>query len=209
MTAHDSILLYHRVADVSDDPWQLAVTPEHFEEHLVVLANEVEVVRLPEMLNPPARSGRTRVAITFDDGYRDVFTNALPLLSRYGLPATVMLVSDLIGCEQEFYWDELERVCLDDAVRMNQILDVAGSFGIEPRSRGPSTANDTSDVAADWTAYDRVLPNARHDLWRDIVLWARGVSPAAREGLLEALRRLPRAKQTPRPKTSVRRWALS
>ena len=37
------------------------------------------------------------VAITFDDGYRNNITKALPILEQYGYPATIFLVSDLVG----------------------------------------------------------------------------------------------------------------
>lgn len=37
------------------------------------------------------------VAITFDDGYRNNITTALPILEQYGYPATIFLVSDLVG----------------------------------------------------------------------------------------------------------------
>jgi peptidoglycan/xylan/chitin deacetylase (PgdA/CDA1 family) len=36
-------------------------------------------------------------AVTFDDGYRDVYLNALPLLRRKGIPAAVFVVTDLVG----------------------------------------------------------------------------------------------------------------
>ncbi|WP_302661626.1 polysaccharide deacetylase family protein [Sulfitobacter sp. SK012] len=40
---------------------------------------------------------RRTIAITFDDGYMNNITNALPILERYGFPATIFLVSELVG----------------------------------------------------------------------------------------------------------------
>ena len=43
------------------------------------------------------------VALTFDDGYQDFYDNAHPMLKKYGYPSTVFLVSDLVG--KENLWD--------------------------------------------------------------------------------------------------------
>lgn len=47
------------------------------------------------------------IALTFDDGYQDFYENAYPVLREYGYPSTVFLVSDLIG--KENLWDYQER----------------------------------------------------------------------------------------------------
>jgi peptidoglycan/xylan/chitin deacetylase (PgdA/CDA1 family) len=45
--------------------------------------------------------------VTFDDGYRDVYTNAFPLLKRKGIPATVFTVTDLVGTDRLLLHDSL------------------------------------------------------------------------------------------------------
>jgi peptidoglycan/xylan/chitin deacetylase (PgdA/CDA1 family) len=54
---------------------------------------------------PPARS----VVITFDDGYADNYDVALPILRRYGFPATVFVVSDSVGQSATWVSDEALR----------------------------------------------------------------------------------------------------
>jgi peptidoglycan/xylan/chitin deacetylase (PgdA/CDA1 family) len=108
------ILLYHRVARLRTDPWSLAVTPRRFGEQLEVLRREANPIRLGQYLRAhqdgslPDRC----VVVTFDDGYADNLHNAKPLLERYGVPATVFLASGFIGCQHEFWWDELDRLLL-------------------------------------------------------------------------------------------------
>ncbi|MGH8161993.1 MAG: polysaccharide deacetylase family protein [Gammaproteobacteria bacterium] len=51
--------------------------------------------------------GRPVAIITFDDGYRDVYENALPLLKRKGIPAVVFVVTDLVGTDRLLLHDEL------------------------------------------------------------------------------------------------------
>lgn len=55
-----------------------------------------------------ARPGRKPAAfVTFDDGYRDVYENAFPLLKRKGIPALFFVVTDLIGTGGLHIHDEL------------------------------------------------------------------------------------------------------
>src|SRR4051794_20071252 len=107
-----AILLYHRVTALDSDPQQLAVTPEHFDEHLRVLreiCTPVELADVPRMLRA-RRLPKRPVAVTFDDGYRDNLHEAKPLLERHGVPATVFVASGYVGSGREFWWDELERL---------------------------------------------------------------------------------------------------
>lgn len=99
------ILAYHRVADVGfvdpiDDDWN--VPPALLERHLVALKDWAEIVPLTELLGRCQSStgeGRPLVALTFDDGYANFHSQVLPLLKRYQVPATVFVVTSLIGSE--------------------------------------------------------------------------------------------------------------
>jgi peptidoglycan/xylan/chitin deacetylase (PgdA/CDA1 family) len=109
------ILMYHSIAEVDSDPWALRVTPTHFAEHLEILqkyATPIRLRQLVQMHREQTIPNRT-VVITFDDGYADNLYEAKPLLERYDVPATIFLTTGHIGCEREFWWDELERVLLE------------------------------------------------------------------------------------------------
>ena len=109
------VLVYHRVAKARSDPWSLAVTPEHFAEHLEALRQHAVPLRLQQLSRALAKGatlpGRS-VVVTFDDGYADNLHNAKPLLERYGIPATIFLTSGFIGSGNGFWWDELDRLLL-------------------------------------------------------------------------------------------------
>jgi peptidoglycan/xylan/chitin deacetylase (PgdA/CDA1 family) len=108
------VLVYHRVAKAPSDPWSLAVTPDRFAEHLETLREHAVPLRLQQLSRALAEGtlpGRA-VVVTFDDGYADNLHNAKPLLERYDVPATVFLPSGFIGSENEFWWDELDRLLL-------------------------------------------------------------------------------------------------
>lgn len=88
------VLCYHGVCVSPPDEW--SVTPAQFREQLAVLRGEASPVSLAQILSwlveatpLPERA----VAITFDDGYADVFETAAPLLSAHGLTAAVFVVT--------------------------------------------------------------------------------------------------------------------
>ena len=52
---------------------------------------------------------RRAVAITFDDGFANLYTHALPVLQRYGLRATVYIITGMVGKTTK--WTDGIRVC--------------------------------------------------------------------------------------------------
>jgi peptidoglycan/xylan/chitin deacetylase (PgdA/CDA1 family) len=108
------ILMYHRIINIDTDPWDLAVSPENFEEHLQVLKgyNVISLGELEKILLNKNRLPDNTIAITFDDGYVDNYHTAKPLLEKYNMPASFFITNDAFEKRQEFWWDVLERICL-------------------------------------------------------------------------------------------------
>ena len=92
------ILMYHRVADLPAYD-QLTVSPRRFEEHMAWLAAHQRVISLDTAvteLDTALATGedlRPGVVITFDDGYLDNLTHALPVLERHRLPASIFVTT--------------------------------------------------------------------------------------------------------------------
>ncbi len=108
------ILLYHRVFETITDPWELCVSPGRFAEHLEVLSENYQVMRLSELVRDlkAAQLPKRAVVLTFDDGYADNLWNAKPLFEKYEVPATVFVTSGSLDSPDDFWWDDLERVML-------------------------------------------------------------------------------------------------
>jgi peptidoglycan/xylan/chitin deacetylase (PgdA/CDA1 family) len=108
-----AVLMYHGVSDVDVDPWGLQVSPRNFAAHLDVLTRRLLPAALAELVadHPWGRSSR-KVAVTFDDGYANNLHQALPVLARFAVPATVFAVSGQLTGTSEHWWDELARVVL-------------------------------------------------------------------------------------------------
>ena len=108
------ILLYHSIMTPSSDPWSLCVSPEHFEGHLQAIREWGTPIQLDELIDR-LTSGtlpRNAIALTFDDGYESIVSQARPLLEEYQVPATVFLPTAALSRAHEFWWDELERIFL-------------------------------------------------------------------------------------------------
>jgi len=108
------ILMYHRIAEETFDPWGLAVSPANFADQLGWLKTHRKVLPLTEFAERHA--SRTlpgdAAAITFDDGYESTATAAAPLLELHKLPATVFLPVELVEGGSPFWWDELQQLVL-------------------------------------------------------------------------------------------------
>jgi peptidoglycan/xylan/chitin deacetylase (PgdA/CDA1 family) len=98
------VLFYHRV---SDDPDPLSISPRRFAEQMDVLAAEgfrvVDVVEAGRLLRSGARLDGV-VALSFDDGYRDVAEHALPVLERRRFSATVFVATGAAEGTATFSW---------------------------------------------------------------------------------------------------------
>jgi peptidoglycan/xylan/chitin deacetylase (PgdA/CDA1 family) len=99
------VLMYHRVNDTlpAND---LSVPVAKFREQMEYLRKNCEVVGISALICEGRKTkdeGRKKqkVVITFDDGYMDNYVNAYPVLKELGLPATIFLVTGMIGTDKK------------------------------------------------------------------------------------------------------------
>jgi peptidoglycan/xylan/chitin deacetylase (PgdA/CDA1 family) len=103
------VLMYHEIADVTATSSGLAVAPEAFADQLAYLHDAgftaVTAGALAKILADGAGTLPERpVVLTFDDGYGDFHSQALPLLKQYGHTATVFPTTGWIGTELGPRW---------------------------------------------------------------------------------------------------------
>jgi peptidoglycan/xylan/chitin deacetylase (PgdA/CDA1 family) len=93
--------MYHSVSDCPDDPYNVTVTPARLDRQLAWLtARGLRGVGVRELLAARARgAARGLVGLTFDDGYADFVTDALPVLRRRGCTATVFVLPGRLAGE--------------------------------------------------------------------------------------------------------------
>lgn len=122
-----TILVYHSVSsniDKSNLPTD-SVSSEAFEKQIRFLRERsFKVISLKDLvyyLKEGEEIPEKSVVITFDDGYKNTFSNAYPILEKYKMPATVFLAAGYIGSKGLFPWLESFRgsSCFEDLSPMN------------------------------------------------------------------------------------------
>ena len=127
MTQSVPILLYHSI-DTESAPGfrRCTLSPTRFAEHMDWLAEEeyrpITVSTLVSTLAAGKPLPVRCIVITFDDGFRDFLTGAMPILQRRGFPATLYVVTGYVGKtsawlraegeddRQLLNWDELRTI---------------------------------------------------------------------------------------------------
>jgi peptidoglycan/xylan/chitin deacetylase (PgdA/CDA1 family) len=93
------VLMYHSVSPYDEDPYGATIAPERFERHMRWLRGRgLRGVSMAELLSATAAGlGRGLVGLTFDDGYQDFVTYAMPVLQQYGFTATAFVLAGRLG----------------------------------------------------------------------------------------------------------------
>jgi len=104
------VLMYHRVADtgvfdLTLDDWN--ITPTRLENQLRWLSKNADCVPLADVPKKCGAAVREKpmVALTFDDGFACFRQEVLPLLQRFGIPATLFVVTRFVGSKEPFPFD--------------------------------------------------------------------------------------------------------
>ena len=105
------ILMYHMVCETEDPKEkQYCCHPTAFRKQMAYLKRAgFRVVEIDDLINSIMNSTslpKKSIAITFDDGFADNYENAFPVLKKYGFPATMFVVSQLVGKTNEWMQEE-------------------------------------------------------------------------------------------------------
>jgi hypothetical protein len=170
-----TVFVYHSVG-ASDVFADNVVSAEIFDKQMRLLARRRKPVALREIV-AQLRAGREPpadwVAVTFDDGYRDFLTTALPILARHQVPASIFVPTAVLH-GQGLFFDLVERVIMESRAKAIQLKTSKGSVEVElgePASR--------SDAALRVALVLRELgPRERADAFQDLKTQCGVTAPA-------------------------------
>lgn len=106
------VLCYHRVISEreTEEQWvhsSMWITPETFEAQIRWVQSIGDVVSYQRLLDFTQPNDRPLFAITFDDGWKDNYTNALPILQRAAVPFTIFLTTSHLETGHVIWPDDL------------------------------------------------------------------------------------------------------
>lgn len=108
------ILMYHSVNPTAAAENRLAVSVATFERQMAFLKswhyNVLPLEALADLVKAKKKIPARTVAITFDDGYKDNYTYAFPVLKKYGFAATIFLIVNEIGRSDRLGWNEIKQM---------------------------------------------------------------------------------------------------
>lgn len=146
-----SILIFHRVLAETDPLFPSEATLHSFDWQMALLKSLFDVLPLPEAVSRlragtlPARAA----AITFDDGYADNYTHALPILQKHGLHATFFIATAYLDGGRMFNDTVIESVRHTKLARLD-LSDM--QLGI----------HEMSSAAAKRQAIHQILPKIKY-----------------------------------------------
>jgi len=167
------VLMYHRVLPSLIEEQSFVqpgmyVTTRTFKKHLTFLKNEFEILSLSELVRryKAGESIDGSCVITFDDGWRDNYLHAFPVLQEFKLPATIFLATGFIGSDHLFWPEELSFY-----LRQPELKKIIGNNQVLKQ-------------------YVKQIPNANNEseFLDNAVIALKGWSPNKREDILDQFR---------------------
>lgn len=186
------ILMYHQVCNRRCDPWELAVHPNHFYDQMQYLKENFDVVPISALAEEGrARKSNRTVAITFDDGFKDNYTNAAPVLDWHGLPATFFVATTAAQQRHSYWWDSLQEVIFHADVLPRELEMTIGTEVLQFAFQTDHLLTSTlRNQIRSWN-YNQAIPNERIALY--MLLW-------------HHMKRLPHAAQV-NTMAKIQRWS--
>ncbi len=125
------VIMYHRITDA---PYTSGLSPIEFEKQINYLRNHFRVVPIETLLQELKTDSLQpyTIAITFDDGHRDFYEYAWPILKKYNLPASLYVTTGFVNGDVWLWPDRLKFVMINSSNKQISI-DPLGHLSFEPQ----------------------------------------------------------------------------
>jgi peptidoglycan/xylan/chitin deacetylase (PgdA/CDA1 family) len=115
-----NVLMYHRIVNGNSAS---GISYQAFEQHLKFLSKYYHVVGINEIILDKKNGtvNPQKVALTFDDGYFDFYTQAWPLLKKYNLPASIYITTDFIDGVMWMWPDKIRELLQRTSIKQVEL----------------------------------------------------------------------------------------
>jgi len=121
------IICYH---SVENDSWDFSVSVDEFKRQIIFLQNNFKIVPLNEIIKNPSKN---KVAITFDDGYKNIYKNALPFLKKQKISATLFVLGNPKSANRNELTNNKQLLSLSE---IKQIKSQGFTIGFHTKTHG-------------------------------------------------------------------------
>ena len=104
------VLCYHKIYNLDRDWNGITTRLDTFSKQMEYIYKTYGFASSEELVN--TKYDR-RVVLTFDDGFEDNYTNALPIIQAYGIPTLFFIATETINTQRETWCNELIRIILE------------------------------------------------------------------------------------------------
>lgn len=173
------VLMFHRVVpdgtELSSPNRPLMVSQSAFREMMRYIADKdlfISLSGLTETVLTGRAAQRNTVAVTFDDGYRDNYQTAFPILRELGIPATIFLATDHLDMPtRRLWWDEAALFFTGNPGGPQAMLETLPSdLSRWFETKAPhSSTNGVEDTAAVSRRIRRDMRNMPHKVRESVV----------------------------------------
>jgi peptidoglycan/xylan/chitin deacetylase (PgdA/CDA1 family) len=140
------ILEYHSVLPQSDE-WYSGPCPDNFDLQMKYFSRNFEILSVEELVALIQNSKRLPVkaaVVTFDDGYKDNYLYAYPILKKYSIPATIFLATEHINTGKLFWWDTVKYMINHTSLTQISLPEI-GVYSLRSLSSKRKSRSDIID----------------------------------------------------------------
>ena len=156
------ILTYHRIND-EDDSFLPSMKIKTFSDQINYISSKFNILSLEDIVKGMKKKDipDNSIVITFDDGYKDNYLNAFPILKELSIPATIFLATEAIGTQNILWHDRVFAAFKD--TKMNYL----DGSGINHQKYSLMTQEEKMYARSEILKFLKYIDNEERDLYID------------------------------------------
>lgn len=157
-----TILAYHRITDGQSPISGLSMDVAHFERQIRYISQRYTLLTLDESVKILSSGGTlpaNSIVVTFDDGFRDNYISAFPVLEKYGVRATIFLSVEAVDSGHALWFDSVSEV-LRTTAKKHVTLELKGG-----RNYDLNTSEQKNAALAEILSYMKYLNKNERDIF--------------------------------------------